>query len=125
MEPIMARNVLNSILSFLSTAVFFATFVLVGDVLVAATAAVATALVQFIVRQSTQHKTGVLMWASLALVLALTGLSIRGDDAFAGTLSQAQMTRQMSGQNTAHVSKCACRVPAGLTQATLAATPTL
>ena len=121
----MARTIRNSILSFLSTAVFFATFVLVGDVLVAATAAVAAALVQFIVRQSTQHKTGVLMWASLALVLALTGLSIRGDDAFAATLSQAQMTRQMSGQPTAHVSKCACRAPAGLTQATLAATPTL
>ena len=121
----MARTIRNSILSFLSTAVFFATFVLVGDVLVAATAAVAAALVQFIVRQSTQHKTGVLMWASLALVLALTGLSIRGDDAFAATLSQAQMTRQMSAQSAAHVSKCACRVPAGLTQATLAATPTL
>ena len=121
----MARNVLNSILSFLSTAVFFATFVLVGDVLVAASAAVATALVQFVIRQSTQHRTGVLMWASLALVLALTGLSIRGDDALASTLSQAQMHRQISGQTAAHISKCGCRVPAGLTEAALAATPIL
>lgn len=121
----MARNILNSILSFLSTAVFFATFVLVGDVLVAATAAVATALVQFVIRQSTQHRTGVLMWASLALVVALTGLSIRGDDAFAATLSQAQMHRQISGQTAAHISKCGCRVPASLTEATLTAIPVL
>ncbi len=117
----MARNIRNSILSFLSTAVFFATFVLVGDVLVAATAAVATALVQFIVRQSTQHRTGVLMWASLALVIALTGLSIRGDDALASTLSQVQMIRQLNG----HVAQCGCRLQPHATEAKLAATPTL
>ena len=121
----MARNISNSILSFLSTAVFFATFVLVGDVLVAATAAVATAIIQFFVRQSAFRNKSALIWASLALVIAMTGLSIRGDDAIAATLSQAQMTHQMSGQVTAHVSKCGCRVPAGLTEATLAATPTL
>ena len=125
MEPIMARTIKETILSFLSAAVFFASFVLVSDVLIAATAAVATALVQFIIRQSSQHRTGVLMWASLALVIALAGLSIKGDDAFASTLSQVRMNRQMSGQTNAHLSKCSCRIPAGLTEATLAATPTL
>ena len=125
MEPIMARTIQETILSFLSTAVFFATFVLVGDVLVAATAAVATALGQFVIRQFTQHRTGVLMWASLALVLALTGLTLKGDDAFASTLPQAQMNRQIGGQTTAHISTCSCRLPAGLTEANLAATPIL
>ena len=121
----MARTIQETILSFLSTAVFFATFLLVGDVLVAAAAAVVTALVQFIIRQSAQHRTGVLMWASLALVLALTGLTLKGDDAFAATLPQAQMNRQIGGQATAHVSHCSCRLPAGLTEANLAATPIL
>ena len=117
----MARTIQTTILSFLSTAVFFATFILVGDVLIAATAAVATALVQFAIRQSTQQKSGVLMWASLALVLALTGLTLKGDDAFASTLSQAQMSRQMTG----HVSQCSCRVPAASTAAKLSASPVL
>ena len=121
----MARNVLNGILSCLSTAVFFATFVLVGDVLVAATAAVATAVVQFVVRQSVYHRTGVLMWASLALVIALTGLSLTGDDAFASTLSQAQMSRQMSGQTTVKIAKCGCHLSPQSTVAKLSSAPVL
>ena len=122
----MARNILNSVLSFLSTAVFFAVFILLGDVLVAATAAVATALVQFVVRRLAYHRAGVLMWASLALVLALTGLTLKGDDAIASTLSQAQLSRQAAGQaGDQHQGKCSCRMPAGLTEANLFATPTL
>ncbi len=61
------------------------------------------------------------MWASLALVIALTGLPLKGDDAFASTLSQAQMSRQMDG----HVSPCSCRVPAASTEAKLSAAPVL
>lgn len=121
----MARTIQKTILSFLSTAVFFATFVLIGDVLIAASAAVATALAQFAIRQSTQQKAGVLMWASLALVLALTGLTLKGDDAFAGTLSQAQMNRQMSGQANARLSPCSCRMPAHRIEAKLSASPVL
>ena len=117
----MARTIQTTIMSFLSTAVFFATFLLVGDVLIAATAAVGTTLVQFVIRQSTQQKSGVLMWASLALILALTGLTITGDDAFASTQSQAKI----SGHETTVLSKCSCRVPAGLTEARLTAAPAL
>jgi hypothetical protein len=117
----MARTILNSILSFLSTAVFFATFALAGDVLLAATAAIAAAFVQFVVRRSTQHRTGVLMWASLALVLALTGLSLKGDEAFAASMPQAQIGHRVTG----HVAQCGCRMPANLTEAKLSATPAL
>lgn len=117
----MARTIMNPILSFLSTAVFFATFALVGDVLIAATFAVATAIIQFFVRQSAFRSKSALIWASLALVLALTGLTLKGDDAFAATLSQAQMSRQVS----AHVSPCGCRMPASSTEAKLSASPLL
>ena len=115
----MARAIQKTILSFLSTAVFFASFILAGDILVAAFAAVATALVQFVIRLSTQHRTGVLMWASLALVVTLTGLSIRSDTTFDGPLSEAQLRGPTSAQTSASSSKCGCRVPAGLTQARL------
>lgn len=117
----MARTIQKTILSFLSTAVFFATFALVGDVLVAATAAVAAAVAQFATRLSMQQTSGVLMWTSLALVLALTGLTLKGDDAFASTLSQAQISHQMHG----HVSPCSCRVPTAATEAKLSASPVL
>ena len=121
----MARTIQKTFLSFLSTAVFFATFVFAADVLVAATAAVATALVQFAIRQSTQQRSGLLIWASLALVLALTVLTLKGDDAFAGTLSQAQMSRQISGHTTAVVAQCGCRMSPQSTEAMLSSAPVL
>ncbi len=116
----MARTIQTTFTSFLSTAIFFATFFALGDVLIAASAAVVTAIAQYAVRRSRHRNSGVLMWASLALVLVLTGLSVKGDDAYAATLSQAQMTRQLDGK----VTPCSCRAPAHVV-AQLIATPAL
>ncbi len=116
----MARALLNSILSFLSTAVFFVTFLLAGDVLTAAIVATATAVVQFFIRRA-QHKSAVLLLASLAIVFALTGLSLKGDDAIAATLSQSQISRHVNG----HVAQCGCRVAPHATEAKLTAVPLL
>ncbi len=115
----MARTIQKTILSFVSTAVFFATFIVSGDVLVAALVAVATALVQVVVRLSTQHRTGALMWASLALVIALTGLTIKGDTTFDGPMSEAQLRGPASAQTPASLAKCGCRVRDSLTEARL------
>ncbi|MBI3700003.1 MAG: hypothetical protein HY242_06085 [Afipia sp.] len=116
----MARTFLNSILSFLSTAVFFATFLLAGDVLTAAVVATATAIVQFFIRRA-QHRSAVLLLASLAIVFALTGLSLKGDDAYAATLPQAHV----SEQTRAHVTPCSCRAALHATEAKLTAAPLL
>ena len=95
----MARIVLP-ILSFLSTAVFFATFIVVGDVLIAAMAAIVTAIVQFAIRESAYRRSAFLIWASLAIVLAITGLSLKGDEAHAAGFSNSSAT------------PCACHAPA-------------
>lgn len=116
----MARTFLNSIFSFLSTAVFFVTFLLAGDVLTAAIVATATAVVQFFIRRA-QHKSALLLLASLAIVFALTGLSLKGDDAFAANLSQPQISSQTGG----HVAQCGCRVAPHATEAKLTAAPLL
>ena len=116
----MARTIEKTFTSFLSTAVFFATFLIAGDILIAALTGVATAIIQVVLRR-TAHQRTVLIWASLAIVLALTGLSLNGDDATAATLSAAQMTRQMHPA----VSRCGCHVPAHAIEAKLKASPTL
>ena len=78
------RNALQkTLLGFLSTAVFFATFFMIGDVLLAAIAAVGIAIVQFVLWRTAHVSPGIAIWASLAVVIALTGLSLHGDDAFA------------------------------------------
>ena len=81
----MAHIIQKTLLGFLSTAVFFAAFFLAGDVLIAATAAVLTAIAQFVLSRSANVNPGLPMLASLAVVIALTGFSLRGDDTFAAT----------------------------------------
>lgn len=78
----MARLLRNTLLGFLSTAVFFAGFFLIGDVLVAAFAAFIVAVVQFVITRTTTLGSGLPILASLVVVIALTSLSLRGDDSF-------------------------------------------
>ena len=105
----MARTTLKIFFGFLSTAGFVAAFVLAGDVLVAALAAVTIAVVQFVFGQTTQAKPGALMWVSLALVIGLTSLSLRGDDALA-LAAPAQVSAQTD---------CACKPHSDSMQATI------
>lgn len=67
---------------FLSTIAFFAVFMIAGDVLVAAVVAIAGAGAQFALAR-TAHRTPDMMtrtasWASLALLLVVTGTSLVG-----------------------------------------------
>lgn len=112
----MAR-IIRPILSFLSTAVFFATFIVVGDVLIAATAAILTAIVQFAIRESAYRRSAFLIWASLAIVLAITGLSLKGDEAHASGVANATATSV--------VVPCACHAPARVIEAARTVSPTL
>lgn len=96
----MARTALKILLGFLSTAVFFAAFVVVGDVLLAAIAATAVVVVQFVFGRTTSAKPSASMWASLAIVLILTGVSLKGDDVTASLASQTDVTGS--------VANCAC-----------------
>ncbi|TKT72503.1 hypothetical protein YH63_014265 [Afipia massiliensis] len=96
----MARTALKILLGFLSTAVFFAAFIVVGDVLLAAIAGTAIVVVQFVFGRTTSAKPSVAMWASLAIVLTLTGISLRGDDASASLASETDVTGS--------VANCAC-----------------
>lgn len=69
---------------FLSTIAFFAVFMIAGDVLIAAVVAVAGAAVQFVVTRTVHGKpdmtTRTASWASLAVLLVLTGTSLMGVD---------------------------------------------
>lgn len=112
----MAR-ITQTLLSFLSTAIFFATFIIAGDILIAATVAIFTALVQFVVRQSAYRRQAVLIWASLAIVVALTGLSLKGDEAAAASRPTMKATHA--------IAPCACHAPARAIQAALPVRPTL
>lgn len=76
----MARALQKTLLGFLSTLVFFAAFFLVGDVLLAAIAALMVAIAQFVLWRTTKISPGGSIWASLAIVIVLTGLSLKGDD---------------------------------------------
>ncbi|MGL5166367.1 MAG: hypothetical protein ACRC9K_10825 [Afipia sp.] len=78
----MARTLQNILLGFLSTAVFFAGFFLIGDVLIAALTAFAVAVVQLVLGRTTKVNPGLSVLASLAVVFTITGLSLRGDDTF-------------------------------------------
>ncbi|MCF2524337.1 hypothetical protein [Bradyrhizobium sp. G127] len=76
----MARALPKALLGFLSTAVFFAAFFLVGDILIAAFAAFLVAVAQFVLSRSAKVNPGLSIWASLAVVIALTGLSLQGEN---------------------------------------------
>jgi hypothetical protein len=80
----MARAFPKALLGFLSTAVFFAAFFLVGDILIAAFAAFLVAVAQFVLSRSAKVNPGLSIWASLAIVVALTGLSLQGENTLAG-----------------------------------------
>ena len=98
----MARTALKILLGFLSTAVFFSAFVLIGDVLLAAIAATAVVVGQIVFGRTTGARPSYAIWASLALVLTLTGVTLAGDDtASAALASPAEFTRS--------VSNCACK----------------
>ncbi len=73
---------LRILLGFLSTAVFFASFFLIGDVLIAAVAALAVAVTQFVLWRTTLSSPGLSVLASLFVVIALTGLSLQAEDPF-------------------------------------------
>lgn len=78
----MARALQNTLLGFLSTAVFFAGFFLIGDVLIAAFAAFIVAVVQFVMTRTATLGSGLPILASLVVVIALTSLSLKGEDSF-------------------------------------------
>ncbi len=68
------------LVGFLSTIVFFATHVAVGDVLLASVAAIATVISQLVLGWTAHGSRGGMTWASLAVVLILTGTTFAGDD---------------------------------------------
>lgn len=98
----MAHIALKILLGFLSTAVFFTAFVLVGDVVLAALAAAAIVVAQVVFGRTTGAKPSPAIWASLALVLALTGLTLAGDDTTATSLASP-------AEFTGSLSNCACK----------------
>lgn len=114
----MAYALQKTIFGFLSTAVFFAAFFLAGDVLIAGMAAVATAAAQLVLQRSACQRTGALTWASLAFVLALSALSLAGDDA--ATAGQTVHLNRKVSDNT----PCNCRAPHAI-EARLVTVPAL
>jgi intracellular septation protein A len=68
------------LVSFLSTIVFFAAYIAVGDILLAAMAAIAIVISQLVLGWTAYGSRGGMTWASLAVVLALTGTTFAGDD---------------------------------------------
>lgn len=77
----MINIVRRSFVSFLSTLAFFAVYAVVGDVLFAAISAIAIAIAQLVLGWTAHARLGGMTWASLALVLMLTGTTLAGDDA--------------------------------------------
>lgn len=76
----MARLLQKTLAGFLSAAVFFAAFFAAGDVLIAALGAIAVATVQLVLWNG-GRATRLPIWASLAIVITLTGATLAGDDA--------------------------------------------
>ena len=109
----------KTLFGFLSTAVFFAAFFLIGDVLIAAIAAIAAAVAQFVLTQSYQSRSGIPVWASLAVVLALTGFSMTGDDTFA----PLDATQVNATQPNCHCSPKDATTPAQVTPVPLREAP--
>ncbi|WP_424627324.1 septation protein IspZ [Bradyrhizobium sp. SYSU BS000235] len=68
------------LVSFVSTIVFFAVYVAIGDVLLAAIAATATVIAQLVLGWTAYGSRGGMTWASFAVVLTLTGTTFAGDD---------------------------------------------
>lgn len=77
----MARLLQKILAGFLSAAVFFAAFFAAGDVLIAALGAIAVATVQLVLGWNGGRAARLPIWASLAIVLTLTGATLAGDDA--------------------------------------------
>jgi hypothetical protein len=98
----MARATLKIVLGFLSTAMFFVAFVLVGDVVLAALAATAVVIAQVVFGRTTGAKPSLAIWASLALILTLTGVTLAGDDTTATSLASP-------AEFTGSISNCACK----------------
>jgi intracellular septation protein A len=76
-------NILRKLATgFVSTIAFFAAFAIAGDVLIAAAVALAGAATQFVLVRTAQRKpdatTRTASWASLALVLVVTGTTLVG-----------------------------------------------
>lgn len=115
----MAHLIQKTLLGFLSTAVFFAAFFLAGDILIAASAAVLAAIAQFVLSRSANINPGLPMLASLAVVMVLTGLSLRGDDSFAS----ADPSQVSATQPNCHCSALKSANPARLMQVPLRETP--
>lgn len=109
-QPVQTNSVLQKallipkiLLGFLSTAIFFVAFVLIGDVLIAAFSAIAVAVTQFVLGKSARTTPGLSVMASLFVVLALTGLSLAGDD---------PVSAWDAIQVNASQSSCHCQTPA-------------
>lgn len=66
--------------SFLSTIVFLASCIVEGDVLLAAIVAIATVTAQLVLGWTVRGSRGGMTWASLAVVLTLTGTTLAGDN---------------------------------------------
>lgn len=76
----MARLLQRTLAGFLSAAVFFAIFFAAGDILIAALGAVAVAAAQLALGWNGGRMARLPIWASLAIVLTLTGATLAGDD---------------------------------------------
>lgn len=78
---------------FLSTIIFLAVFAIAGDVLVAAVVAITGAAAQFAFAATAHHKPGAMAWASVAIVLVLTGNTLVGVPCPDGTLASRQLVK--------------------------------
>jgi intracellular septation protein A len=76
--------------SFLSSIIFFAVFAIAGDVLIAAVVATACAAAQLALAAAARGKPGG-TWASLAIVLVLTGTTLAGIDVTDSALASRQI----------------------------------
>jgi intracellular septation protein A len=75
------------LVSFLSTIVFFASCIVAADVLLAAIVAIATVVAQLVLGWTARGSRGGMTWASLAVVLILTGTTFAGDQDPANSVS--------------------------------------
>lgn len=95
---------------FLSTITFLAAFAVAGDVLIAVAIAIAGAAAQFVLTRTGDRKPDVTSraarWASLALVLVVTGTTLAGVDA-----DSAELRSPTSVSCTAPHCVCQMTVP--------------
>ena len=89
---------------FLSTIIFLAVFTIAGDVLVAAGVAMTGAAAQFAVAATAQQKPGAMAWASVVIVLVLTGNTLVGVTPPDGTLASRQLVRPVDATCPARLS---------------------